>query len=588
VDWWCVRRFDAPSTFGRLLGPEAGHWTLGPASADDYTVERAYLGYSLVLETTHRSDGGTMVVTDALVVPHAGDSHDLGRDAPLVLVRHVRCTDGAVRGVTEFAPRPDYGLGHPALDVHDDGSLHTIGVSGEVEWQLDGSTAHASFDLQAGDEVGFAMQWHDGAADTPHPMTLANVHGRLRDSQAAWNDWDGAHGAYDGPYQREVNLSARVLQGLAYAPSGATIAAATTSLAEAPGAGRTWDYRYSWLRDAALTMRAQYVAACPEESAEFFDWALRAATDTGSGTVQIVYGVEGERMLPETELEHLPGWRDTGPVRVGNEAWKQTQHDVYGEMLDAAWLLRDQAGPYVGVCADFLAGLADEAVRVWREPDSGLWEQRGEPEHYVASKAMCWVALDRASRLQRSGDLEATSEQAERWSQEADELLDDICDNGFNQRVGAFTQAYGSDDLDAAALLLVIYDVLPRDDDRIRSTVEAVESGLDRDGLLVRYTTDDDLPGTEGAFLLCSFWLAEAWARLGDPARARVRFDRAAGFANDLGIMAEEANPVTGELVGNYPQAFSHTGLVNAAWAIGEAEAGRPHAVLGEDAKEHA
>ncbi|MCW2972984.1 MAG: glycoside hydrolase family 15 protein [Thermoleophilia bacterium] len=592
IDWLCLTRFDAPSVFGRLLGDDAGHWTITPVDA--VATTRSYLGSSLVLETTHRCAGGALVVTDALAVPLTDDPHGLGLTAPHVLLRRVRCVEGSASVDVTFAPRPEYGLTTPVLEPCA-GGLRSYGgpdgyvLAGDAGWEVDGGTARARLHLTQGEQVAFALQHHATSDDAPTPWPAPLIDSALADTRRAWDAWDAEHAAYDGPYSEAVSISARVLQGLSYAPSGATIAAPTTSLTEAVGAGRTWDFRYAWLRDAALTMRALWVAACPDESSVFFDWALRATADQSPSSVQIVYGVGGERLLQERELEHLPGWRDTGPVRIGNGAWSQAQHDVYGELLDAAWLLREQAGPFTGVQARVLAGLADEAADCWGRADSGIWEVRGEERHYVSSKAMCWVALDRAVRLVEHGSLEAGGEQVAAWRRAARELHDDLRARGWNAEVGSFTQSYDSVELDASALLLVLYDVLDRDDPQLRATVETLERRLDREGLLDRYTSDDGLPGREGAFLLCSFWLAEAWARLGEPARARRVFERTVACANDIGLMAEQADPGTGDLLGNFPQAFSHVGLVNAAQAIGEAERGGVPTVaqVGSTQREH-
>ncbi|MCW2924753.1 MAG: glycoside hydrolase family 15 [Thermoleophilia bacterium] len=582
VDWLCMRRIDAPSTFGRLLGPEAGHWTLGPVGdAGAVRTTRRYLERSLVLETTHETADGTVVVTEALVIPQDDDPHALGLQVPHVLARLVRCTAGRVRITSELAPRPEYGIIVPVLEAGEDGCLHLVGgadgfvFGGTDAWQVDAGTARLELELAAGEEVGLSMQWHRAWDDAPTAWTTEDVRREIEATVAAWQGWDDEHADYDGPWGDLVSVSGRVLHGLSYAPTSATVAAATTSLPEAPGAGRTWDYRFAWLRDAGLTMRALSIATCPDEAADFFGWAVRATSDDSPGSVQVVYGVEGERALHEHELHHLPGWRDTGPVRIGNAAWLQRQLDVYGELLDAAWLLREHAGPYEGTVARFLVQLTDEACELWRKPDSGVWEMPDVELHFVSSKVFCWVALDRACRLVEAGVLEADDETTARWRSTADEVLAEIEARGWNERVGAYTQAFDSDELDASVLLVVLYDLPLRDATRVRRTVETIERGLTRGGLLDRYTTDDGLPGREGAFLLCSFWLAEAWAKLGEVARATEVFERTAALVNDLGLLAEQADPDSRELLGNFPQAFSHTGLVNAASAIGAASTSR-------------
>jgi GH15 family glucan-1,4-alpha-glucosidase len=373
-----------------------------------------------------------------------------------------------------------------------------------------------------------------------------------------------------------VRVSGRVLQGLTYQPTGAIVAAPTTSLPEAVGGGRNWDYRYTWIRDASLTLEALWVAACPDEAMQFFDFLAGAAVRQleDDGDLQIMFGVGGERDLSERELPHLSGWRDSRPVRIGNAAWSQRQLDVYGELLSAVHVLRGRLGPFSAATAGFLAEVSDTALRRWRQPDHGIWEIRGAPRHFLHSKLMCWVALDRAARL--AGTIGGDGDRLSRWQEGREAIRGAILEQGWSERAGAFTQTFGEDALDASTLLLPIVGFLPPDDPRVRATVNAVAERLtDRLGLVYRYRAPDGLAGEEGSFLLCTFWLAHALALDGEVARAREVFGRAAAFANDLGLLAEEVDGATGELLGNFPQAFSHIGLVNAAWAIAQAEAGQ-------------
>jgi GH15 family glucan-1,4-alpha-glucosidase len=372
-----------------------------------------------------------------------------------------------------------------------------------------------------------------------------------------------------------VRRSGLVLQGLTYQPTGAIVAAPTTSLPETVGGERNWDYRYTWVRDASLTLEALWVAACPDEAKDFFDFLARAALPQleDEGRLQIMFAVTGERDLTERSLPHLGGWRGSRPVRVGNGAWNQRQLDVYGELLSAAHRLRDQLGDLGPEVSGLLTDAADAAAASWRQPDHGIWEMRDAPRHFVHSKLLCWVALDRAVEL--AGALGANPAQVNRWRDEGDRIREAILAQGWSERAGAFTQAFGSDALDASTLLIAIVGFLPASDERVRATVNAVAERLtDPRGLVYRYKTDDGLEGNEGSFLLCTFWLARALALGGEVARARETFERAIAFANDLGLLSEEVDDATGELLGNFPQAFSHVGLINAAWAIAQAEAG--------------
>ncbi|MFP4636591.1 MAG: glycoside hydrolase family 15 protein, partial [Nitriliruptoraceae bacterium] len=354
----------------------------------------------------------------------------------------------------------------------------------------------------------------------------------------------------------------------------AVVAAPTTSLPESLGGQRNWDYRYSWVRDASLTLHGLWVAACPDEAQEFLSFLTTAAsTFDHARRLQIMFSVGGDRDLSERELDHLRGWRDSRPVRVGNGAWNQQQVDVYGELLDAVHRLSERLVPFSAQQRRFLVALADTAAQLWRTPDQGIWEIRGEPRHFLHSKLMCWVALDRAIDLAPQLDAQ---QQVARWADEREAIGSAIVEQGWNDEVGAFTQSFSSDELDASVLLLSIVGFLPGDDPRIRATIDAIEARLtDERGLVYRYRNADGLDGEEGTFLLCTFWLAEALARSGQLDRARATFERACGFVNDVGLLAEEVDAQTGEHRGNFPQAFSHIGLINAAWAIDEAAAAR-------------
>jgi len=397
----------------------------------------------------------------------------------------------------------------------------------------------------------------------------------LERTLAAWESWSDLHQSYEGPWQDLVHLSGRVLFGLSYEPSGAIVAAGTTSLPEGVGGGRNWDYRFSWIRDASFTMEALWVAACPDEAHDFFAFMTTAAAGRigPEHALQIMFGIAGEHDLTERTLQHLRGWRDSRPVRVGNGAWDQQQVDVYGELLGAAARLADQLDHVDDETRRFLVACADTAAVRWRDRDQGIWEVRGEPRHFLYSKVMCWVALDRAIAL---ADRLGAQDRVEAWRLARDEIADVVLEQGWNEEAGAFTQSFGSTALDASTLMLPIVGFLPADDPRIVATVDAVAERLtDEQGLVYRYRTDDGvdgLAGEEGTFLLCTFWLAQALALAGQVDRARAVFERAASSVTDLGLLAEEVDGDTGELLGNFPQAFSHIGLVNAAWAIHQAE----------------
>ena len=597
IDWLCFPRFDSPSTFARLLGEQAGHWSVGAPGA--LSVTRRYIDRTMVLETTHRTAEGTAVVVDALTTGEGNREHELGEDAPHLLLRRVTCTAGEVRIDVEYVPRPEYGLVVPVLDAVDGGLLATGGadvlvLSCPVSVSVDGSSVSARFRLREGEQACFALH-HSTRADDRRARVWSEseIAARLDDTVAAWQSWSQLHQAYVGPWRDLVHQSGRVLQALSFRPTGAICAAATTSLPEVIGGERNWDYRYAWVRDASFTIEALWVAACPDEANEFFEsiTAFAAGSLEQSGDLQIMFGIGGERDLTERELPHLPGWRNSTPVRVGNGAWRQRQLDVYGELLSAVHRLSDRlfdetalrvgprsvpdrwdAPPVLtpGTRA-FLVELADVAARRWPEKDHGIWEVRGEPRHFLYSKLMCWVALDRATAL---ADALGAADHVPRWARTQDEIRRAILSEGWSDRAGAFTQSFGSDDLDASSLMLPLVGFLPSDDPRVLSTIEATEARLtDARGLVYRYRALDALDGDEGAFLLCTFWLAQALAMAGRPTRARAVFERAAAFVNDVGLLAEEVDPTTGELLGNFPQAFSHIGLINAAWAICEAEA---------------
>lgn len=572
VDWYCPARFDAPAVFTRLLDPEGGHWSIRPRQETE--VSRGYLGDTMVLRSEFQTEEGRVAVTDALALGPGERGHEIGVTSPHMLVRRVEGIEGSVELEMEFAPRPEYGLTTPLLIVTDTGvSAHggpvELALEADCSLQVEGSLATARFTVRAGEAVNFRLAYRRAFGEANPARPVLDVASLLEETRQGWQAWSDLHTGYDGPYRELVKRSAVVLQALTYQPSGAVIAAATTSLPEIPGGDANWDYRFVWLRDVGLTLRALWVASCPDEAAAFFQWISRSNGGEISERqhVQIMYGVEGERDLTEHTLEHLRGFAGSTPVRVGNDAWCQTQLDVLGEVIDAAYLLRDQlVEQFDDITARLIAALADRAASAWSEPDAGMWEARDRQRHYLSSKVMCWVALDRAIMLApRLGD----HAQVERWQTARAEIREAILEQGWSERAGVYTGAFGSDHLDASVLLMPLMDFLPATDARMRSTIDAIAAELAADGLVHRWS------GDEKGFFICTYWLVECLARAGELDRAIELFERTTAYANDVGLLAEMGDPATGEMWGNFPQAFSHVGLINAAWGIAEGQRGR-------------
>ncbi len=572
VDWLCLPRFDSPALFARLLDPEAGHWSI--CTDEAATVTRRYLPHSLVLETTFVTAGGTVRLLDALAVPDGQRGNDLGRHVPHELLRLVEGVSGSVTLAMELAPRPEYGLVQPLFRHTDDGGRtfggpNQVAVRAGVAVELAATTMTASFHIAEGAQGGFAMAWAPPEATSIEPTAPDRVAARIADVAAAWASWEKEHEVYDGPNRERVRFSARVLRGLTYRPTGAIIAAATTSLPETVGGERNWDYRYAWIRDASLTMEALYIGACSDEAEDFASF-MTSSAGGGHGidhSLQIMYGVGGEHDLSERELPHLRGWRDSKPVRVGNGAWDQTQLDVYGELLNMIYLYREHLGELHPEIQFFVAELADAAAANWSGKDAGMWEMRGEPRHHLSSKVLCWTALDRAVKLAPDlGDFA----RCDAWAAERDRVREAVLKRGWSEKRQAYAQSFDSDELDAAQLLMPLVGFLPATDPRMRCTIDAIAADLTEDGLVLRYRNAaglnaDGLSGEEGTFVICSFWLVSCLAQAGEVERAQQLFDRVAGYANDVGLLAEEIDTAAGEMLGNVPQAFSHVGLIIAA-----------------------
>ncbi|MEU3937055.1 glycoside hydrolase family 15 protein [Streptomyces sp. NPDC029044] len=562
VDWLCLPRFDSAACFARLLGDEDnGYWRIAPVGADRCT-RRAYRQDTLVLDTEWETEQGAVRVTD--LMPQ--------RDRAPDLVRVVEGLDGEVTLHSVLKLRFDYGSIIPWVRRSDG---HRVAVAGPdstwlrsepevTSWGEDFGT-HAEFTVKKGEKVAFVLTWHP--SHEPRPP-LVDPYDALRHSVEDWRAWV-ARCRYDGPHRDAVVRSLITLKALTYAPTGGIVAAPTTSLPEEPGGVRNWDYRFCWLRDSTLTLNALLAAGYQEEAEAWRNWLLRAVAGDPAD-LQIMYGVAGERRLPEFELPWLSGFVGSAPVRIGNDAVNQLQLDVYGEVMDSLSLARESGlSPQPDVWA-LQTALMDFLRTSWRQPDEGLWEVRGGRRQFVHSKVMVWVAADRAVRtLERHPELDGD---LDGWRALRDEVHQEVCEKGYDPERNTFTQSYGSSELDAALLLIPRVGFLPPDDPRVIGTIDAVREELTHGGFLRRYSTADTdvdgLPGGEGVFLVCSFWLADALFMTGRTKEAREMFERLAGLANDVGLLSEEFDPVTGRHLGNFPQAFSHIGLVNTALAL--------------------
>ncbi len=578
IDWLCLPHYDSPAVFGRILDPDAGHWSIAPTGPS--ASVRRYLPGTLVVETTFTTPTGTVRLVDALGFVEGQRGHDLGREAPHEVLRLVEGVSGSVELELELAPRPEYGLVRPLFRAEPGGGRtfggpNQIAVSAAVPTEIEDSTMRAAFTLTEGQRVGFALHWASAVSARPMAAAPDRVAARIDDTVEAWRSWEAEHDVYDGPHRDVVRLGARVLKGLTFRPTGAIVAAPTSSLPEGVGGERNWDYRFSWIRDSSLTLEALYIGACSDEAEEFVSFMTSSAGGRANeGSLQIMYGIRGEHDLSERELHHLRGWRDSRPVRVGNGAWNQTQLDVYGELLSALHLYRGRLGELHPEIQAFVADLADTAARRWGETDAGIWEMRAEPRHHLSSKVMCWVALDRAVQMAPALGEHA---RAEAWATERDRVRHAILTRGWSEARQAFVQSFDSDELDAAALLMPIYGFLPATDPRMRSTIEAVARELTEDGMVLRYrnraerVNADGLQGEEGTFAVCTFWLVSALAQAGEVERAEGLFEQLEGAANDLGLLGEEVDTATGEQLGNFPQAYSHIGFITAAWDLDQA-----------------
>ncbi len=588
VEWMCLPRFDSPSVFGAILDRDAGRFRLGPAEVM-VPAARRYLPGTMVLETSWGTPGGGwIIVRDVLLIGpwHHQDGRSATHrraptdyDAEHVLLRTVRCVSGEVQLAMDCEPVFDYGrlLGDWSYtgDDYFQGICQAPGVGGvtltsDMRMGFEGPKAMARTLVKDGDTRFVALSWRSGRP----PRTTEECHERLVWTAHHWQHWLARGRFPDHPWRTHLQRSALTLKGLAYAPTGAIIAAATTSLPEVPGGARNWDYRYSWVRDSTFALWGLYTLGFDWEANDFFFFlADMAGTDGG---VQVMYGVGGERVLTERTLDHLAGYEDSRPVRVGNAAFEQRQHDVWGSILDSFYLhirsrdrIDDRMWPILSV-------QVEAAIEHWREPDRGIWEVRGEPKHFTSSKVMCWVATDRGARLAR---LLGDTDTAARWQAAADEIHADVLAHALDKR-GVFTQHYDTDALDASLLLMPLVRFLPADDERLRRTVLAIADELTEDGLVLRYRpdlTDDGLADGEGAFTICSFWLVSALVEIGELGRGRRLCERLLSLASPLGLYGEETDPETGRHLGNFPQAFTHLALINAVMHVIDAESRHPH-----------
>ncbi len=583
VEWMCLPRVDSPSVFGAMLDRDAGYFRLSPAGVS-VPASRRYLPGTMVLETSWRTGSGWIIVRDLLLIGpwhHEHERSHTHRRAPTdydsdhVLLRTVRCVNGEVEVLLDCEPVFDYGRKPARWDYagagYHEGVARVEGVDLELRLTTDlrlgfeGPRATARHRMKEGEQRFCALSW----SEHPAPQSFEEAYRRLVWTAHHWQHWLDRGQFPDHPWSTYLQRSALTLKGLTYEPSGALIAAATTSLPETPHGERNWDYRYSWIRDSTFMLWGLYTLGFDWEANDFFYFIADVAE--GADDLQVMYGVGGERALDEQTLDHLNGYEGARPVRTGNAAYKQQQHDVWGALLDSVYLhtrSRDSLDERVW---PILKRQVEAAIAHWREPDRGIWEVRGDPKHFTSSKMFCWVACDRGARL---AEIREDAEHVARWQAAADEIHADICERGVDER-GVFVQHYDTTALDASLLLLPLVRFLPPSDDRVRATVFAIADELTEQGLVLRYRTDetdDGLSGREGTFMICSFWLVSALIEIGELERGRGLCERLLGFASPLGLYAEEVEARTGRHLGNFPQAFTHLALINAVMHVIRAE----------------
>ncbi len=563
VDWLCLPRFDSDACFAALLGvPKNGRWLIAPQEKTE--ASRSYRGDTLILETIFKSPEGTVRLTDFMPP----------KDKCCALMRLVEGMEGQVRMRTELIIRFDYGTTVPWVRrVEEDGILRAIAgpqmllLKTPVALQGVDLTTVGEFTVKAGDRVPFVLAY--APSNRPAP-DLQDLFDALDTTERFWREWSSKCQPA-GKWSNAVTRSLITLKALTFAPTGGIVAAPTTSLPEQIGGTRNWDYRYCWVRDATLTLLALMGGGYFEEASDWRDWLVRAVAGSPA-QMQIMYGIAGERRLWEWEVPWLQGYENSKPVRIGNAAHAQLQLDVYGELMDALYQGRKGGLPRNEPAWNVELALLGHLAEIWRQPDNGIWEMRSEPRHFTYSKMMAWLAFDRGIKSVEEFGLPGPVDD---WRRTRQEIHDDVCRNGFDSRLGSFVQSYGSNELDASLLLMPAIGFLPPDDPRVRGTVEAIERGLMIDGLVLRYRTsktDDGLPSGEGAFLACTFWLADAYCLLGRMDDAERLFERLLKLRNDVGLLAEEYDSKLKRLVGNFPQAFSHISLINTAHNLSRAD----------------
>jgi GH15 family glucan-1,4-alpha-glucosidase len=578
VDWLCLPAFDAPSCFGNLLDRGAGSFRFGPYGIN-VPNGRSYVPGTNVMTTTWHTPSGWLLVHDALtmgprrgrdtVTPHTRPPAD--DDADHLLVRTVECLEGSVEIELVCEPAFDYGrvpakwtmVGDDDRAADATGAGQTFRLSTDLSIGIEGGSARARHVLAKGDKAYCALSW---AEDLTGPADLADAEARIVATVQFWRNWLGRARIPDHRLRHPLERSALTIKGLTYMPTGATVAALTTSLPETPGGERNWDYRYTWIRDTTFTLQALHYLNLDWEAAEFMQFVADLEPNADGG-LQIMYGIDGRRDLTESTIDDLSGYEGARPVRIGNGAFDQRQNDVYGAVLDSLLLHTSRSQHLPRRLWPLVKSQAAAAIATWREPDQGIWEARGEPQHYVSSKLMSWVALDRAAKLAAIRHDEVLGEQ---WRATAEEIRADILANGVTER-GVLRQHYNTDALDASTLLAALFGFLPGTDERMRNTVDAIDSELTENGFVLRYRTDetdDGLSGKEGTFLICSFWLVSALAVVGEMDRATGLMERLLRITSPLGLYAEEFEVERARHLGNFPQAFSHLALIEAAGRI--------------------
>jgi GH15 family glucan-1,4-alpha-glucosidase len=583
IEWMCLPHFDSPSVFAALLDRGAGSFRVGPYGVY-VPAGRRYIPGTNVIETTWMTPQGWLRTVDALTISdwhenelntsHTRPPTDF--DADHLLVRIVECIQGQVQVEAVCEPMLDYGATAAQWEWMEDEhgrSLHASGADtafrlfSDMRMGIEGNRAHARHTMQEGEKRYCALSWTEALAG---PRTIEQAEGHLERTSHFWRTWM-AEGTYpDHPWRIHLERSALALKGLTFMPTGALLAAPTTSLPETPQGERNWDYRYCWMRDASFTLWGLHALGLDWEADDFIQYVADMQRNE-DGSLQIMYGIKGQKDLAESTLDHLKGYENARPVRVGNGAYDQRQNDVYGAVLDSVYLHSKRRDHIPERLWPVLHDQVRCAAAVWREPDQGIWEARGEPRHYVSSKLMCWVALDRGARLaERRGE----EQQAEEWQAVAEEIRSEILERGVDER-GVFRQHYDTDALDASNLLVSLVRFLPPDDERVCATVRATSEELTQNGLVLRYRTedtDDGQSGEEGTFLICSFWLVTALSEIGEHREAQHLCERLLGYSSPLGLYAEELEATSGRHLGNYPQAFTHLALINAVTHVVEAQ----------------